>query len=123
MRTSSPSLLALILAFTACSSGGGGGGPDPFATPREDRIFIEVENRNFDRATIWYETRSRRQRLGAVEGKTNQTFTVQNWPVSAPIFLEVHLTAGQTCRTPELQADPGDNLYLEVPASAVAGAC
>ena len=118
-------LLTAALGLTACSSGpstGAGGGTN-FAQPTENRIFIEVANRNFDRATIWYETRGRRQRLGVVEGKNERTFTVRNWPSSAPIYLEIHLTGNQRCRTSELQADAGDQLYLEVSIIGVAGRC
>lgn len=121
MRTAAPLLAVAMLA--ACSSGGGNSGDAAFGTPAESRISIDVDNRNFDRATIWYETRAGRQRLGVVEGKTTHTFTVENWPVPAPIYLEVHLTASQTCRTDELTADPGDTLYLEIPSGTVAGRC
>jgi hypothetical protein len=125
MRVSKLALLA-ALVLPACSSGSSssaseGGGS--FAAPQEDRVFIEVDNQNFDRATIWYTTTGNQRRLGIVEGKTRHTFTIENWRVTAPMVVTIHLTAGGRCVTPELQTDPGDNLYLQIPTAGLRGSC
>lgn len=124
MRMSRIVFAALALALIACSGGSSGSQADEsFATPRADQIFIEVDNQNFDRATVWYQTSGNRRRVGVVEGKTSQTFTIDNWRIAAPIQVEIVLTAGGRCITPELQADPGDNLYLQVPVGGVLSSC
>lgn len=77
------------------------------------QIRIEVINRNFSDATLWAISRSGRQRLGIVTGKTDASFTL-DWDFPQPLQIEIHLLAGERCVTAPLQVDPGDVLELQI---------
>lgn len=78
-----------------------------------ERIRIEVINRNFSDATLWAISTGGRQRLGIVTGKTDATFTL-DWDFSQPLQIEIDLLAGERCVTAPLQVDPGDVLELQI---------
>lgn len=84
------------------------------ATPPPDRVEIEVVNRNFNQAEIWALGLGGRRRLGIVPGKATETFTLP-WAASGYLRLEMQILSDATCLTDELDTDPGDLLYLEVP--------
>ena len=108
--------IALIVGMASgCSSAGGGADSgQSFAQMGTSTVTVEVLNRNFAQATLWWQSRGSRQRLGIVEGNTTRVFTIQRFTVSQPVFLEINLTAGQRCVTSEIMTDPGDQLYLEI---------
>jgi hypothetical protein len=101
----------LLLPAAGCASSG-----DPFADPNRpaDAVEIEVVNRNFNQATIWALGSRGRRRLGIVPGKGTETFFL-DWPVSGLLQLETQILSQGTCLTEQLETDPGDLLYLEVP--------
>lgn len=88
-----------------------------FGRPVPTTVTVEVNNRNFASATIWWMARGSRRRLGVVEGNVSETFTIQRFTFTQPVRLEIQLTAGERCVTPEIQTDPGDRLYLEIAPS------
>jgi len=107
--------VALVMGMTAgCSSGYSADPGQSFAQTGPTTVTVEVLNRNFARATLWWQARGSRERLGVVEGNTTQVFTIQRFTVSQPVMIEINLTAGQRCVTGELMTDPGDQLYLEI---------
>lgn len=115
MRLKPKWIPALILGLvTACSSGGSQQGGESFGQTGPSTVTVEVNNRNFARATLWWHARGSRQRLGVVEGNTTDVFTIERFTVSQPVQIEINLTAGQRCITGELITDPGDQLYLEI---------
>jgi hypothetical protein len=101
---------ALVLGSGCASSG------DPFddGTRPPDLVEIEVVNRNFNQAEIWALGLGGRRRLGIVQGKATETFALP-WAASGYLRLEMQILSDGTCLTDELDTDPGDLLYLEVP--------
>ena len=73
-------------------------------------------NLNFNQATLYTVRFSERKRLGIVQGKSEDTFTIA-WEHSAPLRLEMRILSGESCTTREMTVDPGDALYLEVPSN------
>lgn len=101
----------LLLLGTACSSAG-----SPYQDPNRpvDQVEIEVVNLNFNQATLWAIGPMGRRRLGIVNGKGTQTFTLE-WRMSGLLQIETQILSGGRCFTEQLETDPGDLLYLEVP--------
>jgi hypothetical protein len=104
---------AVVVLSTACSSSGGDQPPRSFGQA-PSTVTIEVNNRNFARATLHWVTGGTRRRLGAVEGLNEVTFTIDRFSVSQPVQIEINQTAGQRCTTRQIIVDPGDVLYLEI---------
>lgn len=107
-------LLAAASWALSCASGSNGPGQGAFEQATPTTVSVEVNNRNFSRVTVWWIGPASRQRLGVVEGHVSRTFTIERFTVTQHVQLEMQLTAGQRCVTPELQTDPGDRLYLEI---------
>lgn len=112
----SPLLRTTLFLVLLAPAGGCASSGDPFADPNRpaDTVEIEVVNRNFNQATIWALGTRGRRRLGIVPGKGTETFFL-DWPVSGFLRLETQILSQGTCLTEELDTDPGDLLYLEVP--------
>lgn len=116
-------LAALPVAFSAC-----GGGPtrNPFDGTTTggigERIRIEVQNLNFNDATIWAMRSSQRIRVGRVTGKTDQSFTVQ-WNTAAPIGFQVDVVSGRSCRTGSIPVEAESRVWLTIPSDMGLGTC
>lgn len=106
-----PLLTALLLLATGCASSG-----SPFEDPNRpvDVVEIEVVNLNFNQATLWAIGPMGRRRLGIVNGKDTATFTLE-WTMSGLLQIEMQILSEARCLTEQLETDPGDLLYLEVP--------
>ena len=107
----SAALLVLLLT-AACAPRASdvfGSGPNG-----ERGITLEVSNNNFSDATIWTYRYSARTRAGVVGGKGRRELRVE-WNSPAPLSVEIRLLSGETCRTREIQADPGDVIQIDVP--------
>jgi predicted small lipoprotein YifL len=103
-------LAATLFAATSCGSG-----PPPDDPNRPDgAVQIEVVNRNFNQATLWANGPTGRRRIGIVDGKTTRTFTL-DWPFPGLLQIETQILSDGRCLTDQLETDPGDLLYLEVP--------
>lgn len=108
-------LLALavgLLGVSACAAA------SPFAegSRADSQIRIEVRNRNFDDGAVYAIRLGQSMRLGTVMGQQTETFTT-SWPTSLPLRVEVRFLGGARCITPELPTDPGDHIYVEIPAN------
>ena len=113
-RTRSALALVLALGLSACATGQSADSPSFSGAPPEDQIRVEVQNFNFQDATIWAIVQSgRRIRLGMVTGKTDSVFTL-DWDFSLPLRMEIDLVAGGRCMTERLDVDPGDILLLQI---------
>ena len=110
--------VSLALWVTACAS--------PGATPFDERgvalstVQVEVDNQNFNDATIYLRSGSGEQRLGTVRGKSVKTFVAR---LIAPydVSLRVRLLAGGSFTTEAMPAAPGETLLLIVPSSLRGG--
>ncbi len=105
-------LLAGAAAVAGCM-----GGPATKANPFEEgsgatSIGIDVQNRNFNQATL--ETLGRVQRrLGIVGGHARQRFTVP-WPADGNLRIRIDLLAGGRYTTNSVSLKPGDTAYLTI---------
>jgi hypothetical protein len=81
--------------------------------PQEsEEITLEVENYNFNDATIYARAAGRRQRLGTVSGNDTRTFTFR-W-VALEISFEIDFLSGGRSTTEILPIERGDTLELIV---------
>lgn len=105
-------LLAGVALVSACAAG------SPFSqgSRSENQVQIEVRNRNFNDGTVYAIRLGQSTRLGVVIGQQTEVFTT-NWPTSLPLRVEVRFLGGARCVTPELPTDPGDQIYVEIPAN------
>ncbi len=111
-RRLAPTLLAALL-LSACAAAR----PDsPFTAAQGERnvIRIEVQNHNFDDATLWAVVQNaRRIRLGRVTGKSDAQFSIP-WSFSESLSIEIDMMAGPRCLTSSVTVDPGDVLELQI---------
>lgn len=94
-----------------------GGQPNVEPLPGAERIDprslqIEVENRNFNDATVYAVSAGHRQRLGRVTGKTTETFTFR-WH-NTELRMLVDFTGGGRLVSSAFAVTPGqdDDLFL-----------
>ncbi len=85
---------------------------DPFGT-EASTVTIEVDNHNFQDATLHAIAPGLRRRLGTVTGKGQGRFTLR-WDFSQPLQIEIDLLAAGRCVTRALQVDPGETVQLIV---------
>lgn len=114
-------VLGAIALMAGCA--GRSDAPSPFderrvggAAASEDPIRIEVQNLNFNDATIWAMRGSQRIRLGRVTGKTDQTFRI-TWNVAVPISFSIDITGGRSCRSGQLGVEPEAVVLLTIPGN------
>lgn len=102
--------LILLVGIAGCSGFGGG---DPFTGTTKAMISIEVDNRNFNQATIWMLSSFGQRRLGVVSGKMQKTFSVR-WPRSDDLSLRVRVLGQRGFTTPRQLVIPGDHIELRI---------
>lgn len=106
--------LAAVLVSSACASSNRAGELEPFTqVGPPSSIRVIVQNLNFSEARLYAIRRGMRTSLGIVGGKQDAEFTI-DWSIPDPLQIEIHLLAGPTCTTRELQADPGDIIELQI---------
>ena len=117
-------IAAAGLAVAVGCGGGSARNPfDPSAGPGVgDRIRVEVQNLNFNDVTVWALRNSQRVRVGRVTGKTDQTFTIP-WNVAQPIWFEIDVVSGRSCRTPQVPVDPDSLVWVVIPSEIGLSAC
>jgi hypothetical protein len=88
-------------------------GAEGLAPEGRPTVSVEVRNRNFYDASIYYWFPSTgRQRLGTVVGNSTETFTFP-WH-TGEIRMIMDFIGANASITEELNADPGDELMLEI---------
>ena len=87
---------------------------------QEERLRIQVQNMNFNDATIFAVSSGQRARLGTVTGKTDQDFRLE-WNFAHPISFEIDIVGGSGCQTPPLPVDPGARVWIQVPNEVMSG--
>jgi len=98
-----PSLLAAALALSACA----GGQPPETGLP----VVVEIQNNNFQDATVYAIREGERQRLGVVIGKTDDAYAIP-WRPNFALRLEVRFLGGGACATREILMEPGQRYVL-----------
>lgn len=107
-----PAIAAAAL-LTAFACGGSTPGPEGVSPEGVETLTVEVVNRNFYDATIYYVyTSTGRQRLGVVSGNSTRTFTLP-WNAGY-LRMIMDFIGADASLTEELSADPGDQLMLEI---------
>lgn len=103
--------IAAVLTTFAC--GGATPGAEGLSPEGRQMVSVEVRNRNFYDANIYYWFPSTgRQRLGTVGGNSTRTFTFP-WH-TGEIRMIMDFIGANASVTEELTADPGDQLMLEI---------
>ena len=85
----------------------------PFTGTTKAQIVIEVDNRNFNQATVWMLSGSGERRRGVVNGKIQKTFTIR-WPRSDDLRLRVRVLGGRGFTTARQLVFPGDHVELRI---------
>ena len=78
--------------------------------PGATTVRVDVENRNFNQATIHAEGAMQR-RLGIVGGNTRETFSLP-WPADGDLRVRIDILAGTQFTTNSVGLKPGDTAYL-----------
>ena len=103
-----PLLATLPFLLVACASSRA----DPF-DEGGGSIRIEVDNQNFQDATLYALSSTGRRRLGRVTGKSQGEFTM-DWNFSDPLRIHIDLLAAGSCTTRGLLVSPGEIVQLIV---------
>ena len=109
-------LLSLLLVLTAVAAGGCAASQEAAVA---GETTLEVENDNFYDVNVYVEREGQRFRLGTVTGKTTQMFALPESASLAAARMRVLYRAigpGESAATEELIVDPGDALYVLIPA-------
>lgn len=101
-------LIATALLATACASGGQGSIGEDTAP-----IVVQVQNNNFQDATIFFTRDGERERLGIVTGKSDRSFAIP-WGFNMVLRLEAVFIGGGYCSTERFQMEPGQRYVLEL---------
>ncbi len=86
---------------------------NPFRAVGPGLIRIEVDNRNFNDATVFAIIPGGQRRLGIVTGKTAGSFDLQ-WTRDQDIRLRIQLLAGDSFSTNALYVRQGEILQLTI---------
>jgi hypothetical protein len=102
-------VITVLLAVTACTTRSRRAQQSAYQP-----ITVQVENQNFNDVTVYLLWRSDRRRLGSVGGHSRATFTSQ-W-YAPDLVVELDVLAGSRVRSDRVQVNPGEQLYIEIPA-------
>ena len=104
-------LLAAAMAVAGCA--GLRTAPNPFEEGDAQRVItIEVENHNFNDATLRAVARTER-RLGVVSGNGKQTFTIP-WSTVDDLRIRIDVLAGDRFTTNRVTLSPGESAFLAI---------
>ena len=104
-------LLAVAVAATGCAKLRTA--PNPFEEGVDERVItIEVENHNFNDATLRAVARVER-RLGVVSGNGRQTFTIP-WSNVDDLRISIDILAGDRFTTNRVSVSPGESVFLTI---------
>lgn len=101
-------ILLLATGVMGAALGGCASGPQPESGPP---VVIEIQNNNFQDATVYAIREGERRRLGVVVGKTDESFGIP-WRPNFTLRLEVRFLGGGACATRIIQMEPGQRFVL-----------
>lgn len=104
---------AVALALAA-GCGGSRSLTNPFdaGTATAQSIRINVENNNFNEATVRAVSRTER-RLGVVPGNGKESFTI-NWQTVDDLRIRIDILAGDRFTTNRVSVGPGETVHLTI---------
>jgi len=112
------SSFALVACVAAAACGVSTNVRNPFdgslEQAREDRLRIQVQNMNFNDATVYAVSSGQRTRLGNVTGKTDSSFRLE-WNYANPISFQIDIVGGGNCRTQPIPVDAGARIWVQIP--------
>ena len=119
-RASVAGRMAVLCMVLAGGTFGCAAARNPFVSPEDATIRVQIDNRAFQDATVHAIWPGRRLRLGIVTGVTTANYTL---PLDRSVFLqfELDLLAGPRCTTRQIWADPGDIILLEIDSRFING--
>lgn len=113
MRWFNLSAAALVVALVAgCGSSRNLTNPFDPGSATAQSIRIQVENNNFNEATVRSVARIER-RLGVVPGNGRESFTL-NWPTVDDLRVRIDILAGERFTTNRVSVAPGEVVYLTI---------
>lgn len=128
-HTSATHIIRVLLILLLPTAGGCfsrmGEARDPFSgTPSETegRIRVEVQNLNFNDATIYAVRGGQEIRVGRLTGKTDERYNL-SWAFTLPLQFRIDLVGGRRCSTIRIQVDPGDQLFVQIPSNVGVTPC
>jgi hypothetical protein len=106
----------LALSLVGCGTRGPGQGADPFSGSGAgaSQVRLRVRNQNFYDATITAIGDATQRRLGVVGGNQTSVFTMP-WEFTSGLRIRIDLLAGPSCTTEMIQANPGDDIDVQIP--------
>ncbi len=102
--------LLLILGLPACALGAAPGTDRP-----DDRVPVQVENRNTHDATIYAYPNAQRVRIGTVGGLDTRMLHAPA-PIAGQLRFEIRLLAVGAFLSHTVSVAPGDTVVVTVPA-------
>ena len=103
-----PIAILFVAGALGALLGGCAGGPQPDSGPP---VVVQVQNNNFQDATVYIIREGERRRLGVVVGKTDDAFAIP-WRPNFIMRLEVRFLGGGACATRDLIMEPGQRFVL-----------
>jgi hypothetical protein len=103
-----PFPILLVIAALITLMGGCAAGNQPESGPP---VVVEIQNNNFQDATVFIVREGERRRLGVVVGKTDDAFAIP-WRPNFLMRLEVRFLGGGSCATRDIQMEPGQRFLL-----------
>jgi len=106
-------MIVALGLVAGCSSGASARNPFENQGGSSARsIRINVDNNNFNEATIRSVARTER-RLGTVPGNGQGSFTL-DWPAVNDLRLQIDILAGDRFTTNRIQVSPGEDVFLTI---------
>ena len=107
-----PAAALVVVLVAGC--GGSRNLTNPFdaGAATAQSIRINVENNNFNEATVRAVSRTER-RLGVVPGNGRESFTL-NWPTVDDLRIRIDILAGDRYTTNRVSVSPGETAYLTI---------
>ena len=103
-----------LLLVLAAGCGGARNLANPFegTAAQSQSIRINVENNNFNEATLRAVARGER-RLGVVQGNSRESFQM-NWPAVDDLRIRIDILAGEDFTTNRISVGPGETVHLTI---------
>ncbi len=106
-------IAAACAVLVGCSSTSRPPSPFDAGSANAGRIQLQVDNMDFNDATLHAITDGGRERLGTVSGKGQGNFTI-DWPFTRDLRIEINLLASDRYTTPRLTVNPGERVRLRI---------
>lgn len=106
-------LLFLLLASAGCGRMLASGDWDPFRSSGDRRLSVTVVNEHFTTVTVTALAPGRRTRLGSVEVRARNGFSIP-WSAQGDVRFLLEISGGQSYTTPPVVAGAGQSVEIWV---------